>query len=180
MRARIALAPILQETVPTPYCNLVTRSTGAAVRSRIEALISDHAHPTTQLDFSSINLLDYSCADEVVAKLIMSDAGDRPRFVVLLGLSDAHGEALDHVLERHGITVAAVRADEPEPFLLGWKTPDLITAFTAVQRVGPGDAGRVADHLSWTVERAADALQCLSLRGVLQAAGGTFRPLPTI
>jgi hypothetical protein len=46
-----------------------------------------------------------------------------------------------------------------------------------VHRLGAGDAGRLADLLGWTVERAADALQSLALRRLIQAASGTFRPL---
>ena len=39
---------------------------------------------------------------------------------------------------------------------------------------------RVADALGWTIERAADALQSLALRRVVQAASGTFCPLPLL
>jgi hypothetical protein len=52
------------------------------------------------------------------------------------------------------------------------------TAFHATQRLGAGDAGRLADALGWTVERAADALQSLALRRLIRAAGGTYCPLP--
>ena len=61
--------------------------------------------------------------------------------------------------------------------MLGVTTPDVQTAFQAIQRLGAGDAKRLADALSWTVERAADALQSLALRRLIQAAGGTYRPL---
>ena len=54
---------------------------------------------------------------------------------------------------------------------------DAVTAFQTIQRLGAGDANRLADALTWTVERAADALQSLALRRLIQAAGGTYRPL---
>lgn len=178
MRERIDLAPILKDTVATAYCDLVTRPTGVTVRQRVEALIAASPHPTAQLDFGSIGLLDFSCADEIVAKLLLNHAEDRPRFLVLVNVTEAQREALDHVLENHRLTVVALSNDGARPWVLGWRTPDLLAAFDTVIRIGPGDAGRVADALGWTVERAADALQSLALRRLVQAASGTYCPLP--
>jgi hypothetical protein len=175
---RIDLAPLLRETVVTPYSDMVTRSTGAAVRTRIEQTISSASHRTTLLDFTSVGLLDFSCADEVVAQLLLRVAGDEEHYVVLSGITDSHLDAIEHVLERHGLSVAALTEGEVIPRLLGVTTPDVIQAFQAIQRLGAGDAKRLADALAWTVERAADALQSLALRRLIQAAGGTYRPLP--
>ena len=180
MMERIDLAPLLREAVATTYCDLVTRPTGVLVRSQIEARIASSPFPFTLLDFSSIGLLDFSCADEVVAKLLLNDDGERPRFVVLRGVSDSHRDALDHVLEHHQLTIVALAAEDQVPCLLGLRTPDLLAAFDAANAMGPGDAHRLADTLGWTVERAADALQSLALRRLVHAAGGTFRPLPLL
>lgn len=177
MMQRIDLAPMLRETLTTPYSDMVTRSTGAALRGRIEQAIAGGSHRTTQLDFTAVGLLDFSCADEVVAKLLLRVADDEEHYVVLLGITDRHLDAIDHVLERHGLTVAALTEGDSAPRLLGTATPDTQAAFQTIQRLGAGDAKRLAEALSWTVERAADALQCLALRRLIQAAGGTYRPL---
>ena len=176
MMQRIDLAPLLRETVATPYSDMVTRSTGAALRDRIEQTLTGASHRTTQLDFTAVGLLDFSCADEVVAKLLLRVAVEEEHYVVLLGVTDRHLEAIDHVLERHGLSVAALAEGDGAPRLLGVTTPDVVAAFQIVQR-GAGDAKRLADALGWTVERAADALQSLALRRLIQAAGGTYRPL---
>lgn len=178
MMQRIDLAPLLRETVATPYSDLVTRSTGAAVRTRIEQSISGVSHRTIQLDFTAVGLIDFSCADEVVAKLLLRTADDEEHFVLLSGVQEHHLEAIDHVLERHGLSVAALACGECSPRLLGSTNPDLAQAFQAVQRLGAGDAKRLAEALGWTVERAADALQSLALRRLILAGGGTYRPLP--
>jgi hypothetical protein len=178
MRDVIDLAPILLDSVSTPYRDLVTRPTGVSVRRRVEALIAASPHPTTQLDFGAIGLLDYSCADEIVAKLLLNGGDDRPRFVVLINVSETHRDAIDHVLETHRLSIVALGAGEDGPCMLGWRTPDLLAAFEAAIRIGAGDAGRVADALGWTIERAADALQSLALRRLVQAASGTYCPLP--
>ncbi len=180
MRERIDLRPLLRETVTSAYNHLVTRPTGISLRQLIEARIGTNPHPTTQLDFGSIGLLDYSCADEIVAKLLLNAADDRPRYLVLVNVSDTHREAIDHVLETHRLTVIAVPDDGAPPGILGWRTPDLLAAFDAVQRLGAGDSGRLADALGWTIERAADALQSLALRRLVQAASGTYCPLPLL
>lgn len=180
MRERIDLCPLLRETVSTSYNHLVTRPTGMSLRQRIEERIGTNPHPTTQLDFGAIGLLDYSCADEIVAKLLLGAADDRPRFLVLVNVSDTHREAIDHVLETHQLTVIAVPDDGGPPAMLGWRTPDLQAAFDTAQRLGAGDSGRVADALGWTLERAADALQSLALRRLVQAASGTYCLLPLL
>jgi hypothetical protein len=177
MMQRIDLAPLLRETVATPYSDMVTRSTGAALRDRIEQTIAGASHRTTQLDFTAVGLLDFSCADEVVAKLLLRVATEDEHYVVLSGITDRHLDAIDHVLERHGLSVAALTEGEAAPRVLGVATPDAVVAFQTVQRLGAGDAKRLADALTWTVERAADALQSLALRRLIQAAGGTYRPL---
>jgi hypothetical protein len=178
MMQRIDLAPLLRETVATPYSDMVTRSTGAALRDRIEQTISGASHRTTQLDFTAVGLLDFSCADEVVAKLLLRVADEEEHYVLLSGITDRHLDAIDHVLERHGLSVAALAEGDGAPRVLGVTTPDVDAAFEIVQRLGAGDASRLADALSWTIERAADALQSLALRRLIQAAGGTYRPLP--
>lgn len=180
MRERIDLAPLLREVVNTPYSNLVTRPTGVSVRQRIEAQIAASPHPTAQLDFGAIGLLDFSCADEIVARLLLNNDVDRPRFVVLVNVSEAHIEAIDHVLVTHRLTIIAVLTGATTPRIIGWQSPDMVTAFDAVVTLGAGDSGRVADALGWTIERAADALQSLALRRVVQAASGTFCPLPLL
>jgi hypothetical protein len=178
MMQRIDLAPLLREAVTTPYSDMVTRSTGAAVRDRIEQAIAGTSHRTTQLDFTEVGLLDLSCADEVVAKLLLRVAVEEDHFVLLSGVTENHQDAIDHVLERHNLSVEALAVGDPAPRLLGVATPDVATAFHATQRLGAGDAGRLADALGWTVERAADALQSLALRRLIRAAGGTYCPLP--
>jgi hypothetical protein len=178
MMQRIDLAPLLRETVATPYSDMVTRSTGAALRDRIEQTISGASHRTTELNFTAVGLLDFSCADEVVAKLLLRVADEEEHYVVLSGVTERHLDAIDHVLERHGLSVAALAEGDAAPRVLGVTTPDAVAAFQIIQRLGAGDAKRLADALSWTVERAADALQCLALRRLIQAAGGTYRPLP--
>lgn len=174
----IPLGRALQETVSTPYCDLVTRPTGAAVRGWIQKAIAGSTAPTTVLDFTGVGLLDFSCADEIVAKLLLDTDPGAERFVMLLGTREDHTEAIDHVLNHHALAIAVVTGPDEPPQLLGRVTPELVRVFHCVFRLGPGDADSIAETLGWTIERAADALLTLSLLRLLRVEAGTFHPLP--
>jgi hypothetical protein len=68
---------LLEGSVANLYSHLVTRPTGRAVRLAIEAQLHDLTPPAlSMVDLSSVVVLDYSCADEVVAKLLLSSEPD--------------------------------------------------------------------------------------------------------
>jgi anti-anti-sigma regulatory factor len=100
---------LLDRSVASLYSHLVTRPTGRAVRLAIEEQIKDLGTPALSLiDLSSVAILDYSCADEVVAKLLLSSS-DRARgtFFLLRGVRPHHRDPIRAVLERHGLAVVA-------------------------------------------------------------------------
>ncbi len=175
MIGTIRLNEVLLETARRPVRDLVTRPTGAAIRGRILEVMRADRHPTTRLDFSEVGFLDFSCADEIVAKLLRDSAQDQ--YLVLWHLNEAQAEAIDHVLERQGLAVVGVPLGSG-PLVLGAASSEMRLAFRAVLESGPGDADRLAIRLAWSVERAADALQSLALRRLVIAAHGTFSPLP--
>ena len=54
-------------------------------------------------------MIDFSCADEVVAKLLMryaSDDAPRDAYFLFRGVTDDHSDAIEAVLERHGLALA--------------------------------------------------------------------------
>lgn len=169
---------VLREAVTTPYADLVTRRTGAEVRHRIRDRLEAQPCRAALLDFTAVGLVDFSCADEIVAKLLLEPGDGEAPYVVLGGVSDLHREAIDHVLEWHSLAIAVLPADGGPPALLGRVGPDARRAFARVQELGPGDSGRMADAMGWTLERAADALLALSLLRLVQAGNGTYSPLP--
>ncbi|MEJ2237442.1 MAG: hypothetical protein P8X82_04015, partial [Gemmatimonadales bacterium] len=57
------------------------------------------------IDFGAVGCLDISCADEIVGKLLL-DHG-QVRYFLLRGVTEAHCEAINWVLERHGLAVVA-------------------------------------------------------------------------
>src|SRR5881398_4145338 len=93
---------VLQESISGVYADLVTRPTGRVVRERIERAIAGGSVgeiTVARVDFTGVGCIDYSCADEIVAKLLR----ERPAVLVLSGVSDAHREAIEPVLAGHGL-----------------------------------------------------------------------------
>ncbi len=173
----IRIGLLLREAVAAPYRNLVTRPTGAAVRSRIEATLARSNCLTALLDFSDIELVDLSCADEVVAKLLLTVR--TAYFVVLQGLREDHHEAIEHVLTHHRLAVAAVPPGSRAPRVLGWVGADAREAFACVTDRGPLDVAALAQGLGWPVSRSRDALGDLTLHRLVRPIGELYYPLQT-
>jgi hypothetical protein len=173
----IRLGHLLRESVAAPYRNLVTRPTGAAVRTRIEETMAGSNCMTALLDFSEIELVDLSCADEVVAKLLI--AVRTAYFVVLQGLREDHHEAIEHVLLHHRLAVAAVPPGSREPRLLGWVRSDARLAFTCVCCQGPIRVPDLCRFLCWPEPRGREALTDLAGHRLIWPVGELYYPLPT-
>src|SRR5437773_168999 len=101
---------VLQESISGVYADLVTRPTGRVVRERIERAIAGGSVgeiTVARFDFTGVGCIDYSCADEIVAKLLR----DRFAVLVLSGITDGHREAIEPVLSGHGLAALIERAD---------------------------------------------------------------------
>ena len=101
---------LLKEELKNGSADLVTRQSGQVIRERIERDISrEKDGEVIALDFSKIGVIDYSCADEIVAKLISrltsSEYGDK--YIVLTGLSENQKENIEVALERKDLSVMA-------------------------------------------------------------------------
>lgn len=176
-----------QRSVVSLFSHLVTRPTGRAIRTGVESQIAEMegapAATLSILDFSQVRVLDYSCADEVVAKLLLRYRGaDRPAevFFVFRGLHEHHVEPIEEVLERHGLVLVAL--DEGgAPVLLGVANPVHRAVWGALVRRGgarpdelsldtglPSEA--VAATLGWLVEQ----------RVAARAGDGAVHPLSSL
>lgn len=173
----IRIGNLLREAVSAPYRNLVTRPTGAAVRIRIEETLADSGCLTALLDFSEIELVDLSCADEVVAKLLLTVR--TAYFVVLQGLREDHHEAIDHVLTHHRLAVTSVPPGSRAPRLLGWVRADAREAFTCICERGPIGVIDLSRRLGWSEARSREALGDLALNRVIRPIGELYYPLQT-
>jgi len=104
------LYTLLKEELKNGSNDLVTRSTGQTIRDRIERDIAKEKDGAViAIDFSGIGVIDYSCADEIVAKLISrlisGEYGDK--YIVLTGLNENQKENIEVALERKDLAVIA-------------------------------------------------------------------------
>src|SRR4051812_32910094 len=116
MMNHIDLSSVLRQTLACDlYSNLVTRPTGAAVRGQIEEILSDSGpRALTVIDFSHVSMIDLSCADEVVAKLLLrygSEDSPQEAYFLFRGVTEHHHDAIEAVLERHELVAALEEAD---------------------------------------------------------------------
>jgi len=172
----IRIGHLLRETTASPYRNLVTRPTGAAVRIRIEDALSRSDCLTALLDFSDVELLDFSCAEEIVAKLLLARTSQHRRFVVLRGLRDDQHEAIQQVLTHHRLAVTAI-VHGGELLLLGWVSADSRAMFACLCRSGPAGAAELARALGWPEPRAHEALDALARHLLVRSEGDRYHPL---
>ena len=180
----VDLADYRRRSVASLYSNLVTRPTGRAVRMGVESQIAElersQALCLLVLDFSQVRILDFSCADEIVAKLILRYAQEQPAVQVYFlarGVHDHHAEAIEAVLDRHGLLL--VTESEAAVFrLLGSRNEAISTCWDHLHRHGRLGADEAADCLGVDFDTAAAVLASLAAhRVVVPFADGSVRPV---
>jgi hypothetical protein len=99
----------------------MVRQSGQAVRGRIEREIVKEGNRTViALDFSKIGIVDYSCADEIVAKLVSRLLGGEygEKYILLTGINESQKENIEVALERKGLAMM-VKTKDNKNILLG-------------------------------------------------------------
>ncbi len=115
--SRYDLYLFLKEELKNGFTDLVTRQSGQVMRERIEREISrENEGVVVALDFSGIGIIDYSCADEIIAKLasrlLSNEYGNK--FIVLTGLNDHQKENIEVALERKDLALISWMMDGRE------------------------------------------------------------------
>jgi len=108
------LYKLLKEELGNGSKDLVTRPSGQAIRERIERDIEQEPEGSViALDFTKIGVIDYSCADEIVAKLVSrllaNEYGDK--YLLLSGLNENQKENIEVAVERKDLAVMAEMKD---------------------------------------------------------------------
>ena len=167
----IDLSSMLRRTLSCElYSNLVTRPTGAAVRTQIEALLADSRERSlTVIDFSHVGMIDFSCADEVVAKLLLryvaAERADGEAYFLFRGVTDDHWDAIETVLERHGLALVLETADGAR--IVGMVDDGERVAWEKVYELGRARAADLVIALGSQPDDAARVLDTLHRRRLL-------------
>ena len=128
----IDLGRVVSECVSDGTNHLVTRDTGQVVRMRIEEAFGKAEDPTLFiLDFSRIGIVDYSCADEIIVKLISRSLSEEygEVFLLLSGLNRHQMENIEVALERKKLAALCIEAagDPDEPS--GWRLIGILNKY---------------------------------------------------
>ncbi len=146
--------------------DLVTRPTGRAVRSSIELELANLTGRTVVvLDFSSVRIIDCSCADEIVAKLVQASlAAQAPldAFFLVRGLDDHQIDDVEEVLSAQRLAMVAEVGGRL--MLVGAVADNARRAFGLLAERGRAAAEELADALSWPADFARAVLEELALR----------------
>jgi len=177
------MSALVRRTVASLYSHLVTRPTGHALRLGIESQIAELGRfCVSVLDFTQVIVLDYSCADEAVAKLILRyQRDDRPSdaYFIARGLSEQHVEPIEEVLARHDLALVA-EIESAGFTLLGHVSEEERDVWTLLHEVGAAEPDEISRRLD-AVRRDVDAaLGALTRRRALLRRGSGYVSLTAL
>lgn len=176
----IDVTSVLQRAVCDLYTNLVTRPTGARVREEIETYLAGVDDPSlTIIDFSHVTLLDFSCADEVVGKLLLrfvAGIGAPEAYFVVRGVEESHLEAIETVLERYGLALV-VEDMEGETRVVGPIGDRERRAWQGVSRRGRAIPEELVEELGEKAESLTVLLEVLRSRRLVMHDAGAYLAL---
>jgi hypothetical protein len=175
----IDLGSVLRQTLAANlYSNLVTRPTGRAVRTQIELLLKDADRTLTVIDFSHVQMIDFSCADEVIAKLMLGLQAERETYFVVRGMTDDHWHAIEQVLEHHGLAIVVERGDGVD--LLGVLDDIECRAWQALKRRGRASSRQLAADLDAPEPDARATLERMWRRRLIARREEQFMPVSAL
>ena len=170
----IDMSALVRRSVASLYSHLVTRPTGQALRMGIESQLADLGEFCVSiLDFSQVVVLDYSCADEAVAKLILRyQRDDRPAeaYFIARGIAEQHLEPIESVLGRHDLALVA-DLDGEGYTLLGCASDVERMIWLALQQRGTATADDVMSACRLSGTETSYGLERLAQRRAILARG---------
>ena len=162
----IDLYQLLKEEIGNGSPNLVTRETGRIIRERLERELEKAE--VVYLDFSKIGIIDYSCADEIIAKLVSrllsGEYGES--FIVLTNLNPNQEENIHVALEKKKLALLKQTASKKGSRtakgqgleIIGFIANHLREVFDLVNERGKLTAKELADELDLELNTAATRL----------------------
>ena len=179
----IDMSALVRRSVASLYSHLVTRPTGQALRMGIESQLSELGEFfVSVLDFTQVIVLDYSCADEAVAKLILRyQRDDRPAeaYFVARGVAEQHLEPIEAVLGRHNLSLVA-DVEDTGFCLLGAATDGERLTWNELEKLGYAPIMDIARHAAMTEADTTNALTSLSRRRAVVRRADTYFSLSTL
>jgi hypothetical protein len=159
--------------IPASYRILNGREVGAALKQQILQFVQQHGWDRLfYLDFSEVEFLDFSCADELVRGLLDDFVGREGgvRNIILKGTSPAVRENITAVMELRK-SVCLVDDGRGGVELLGPLSVPLRETLDLVLQNKRATARDVADHFKVAINTASNRLTTLAEMGVIVRTG---------
>ena len=175
----IDVGAILQASLNGVYTDLVTRATGRTVRTQIELhMAAGQPGAVSVIDFSRVGLLDFSCADEIVATLMRRCCADSlaaDRYLLFSGITDAHLDAIEHVLERDRLALVVQFMGLGPLRLVGVVDEIERLVWETVVRLQPTVAAAIAADAALDEDDVHTHLSALHRRRLVMKDGAAYR-----
>ncbi len=143
------LGAIIADEIGMNVNDLVTRETGVKVRERLAGILGAAEDGLVlDLDFTNVGIVDFSCADEVLAILLSRLISDEYglKYIYLSGLNEHQKENIQVALERKKLAVLEGGL-EGEWEIVGVLNPYLVETLNFVMVNGKVTARQMADEL---------------------------------
>ncbi len=144
---------------------LVTRSRGKLVKEQIsKKLQADNDWNILLLDFSEVQVLDYSWADECIAKLTAEVNAELygPKGILITNCTDDQAENISAALLQRNLTL--LRQVDSNWVILGELKEPLFSTLDFVNRKDKVTARDIADHFQLAINTASNRLSELYKR----------------
>ncbi len=109
-RKILSLKKLTQDLFKNGTKEMTGRTRGARLRETIEKILREGEEPCLVIDFSGMGSIDFSWADEVVAKIVSrlwsNEYGEK--FLVLKGLNPSQEENIGVALERKRLAILTI------------------------------------------------------------------------
>jgi hypothetical protein len=156
----IKLKTIIKEEIKTGSFDLMTRQLGQKIFLRIEKEIQEKENGTTVvLDFSGVGAIDYSCADEVMAKLVsrieLNEYGDK--YIYLENLTPTQQENIHVALERKNLAILELKQDKGWA-IIGVVNDYLYKTLEVIMKKGSVSSSELAEMLKLELNTASTRL----------------------
>ena len=156
------------------FSYLVTRHTGRAVRTNIEKQLAGFdCAVLAVLDLRHVELIDFSCADEVVAKLVVGAPARTRRFFLFRGIAERHFEPIESALSRQGLA-AAGETIAGDPCVLGDIAPEIEQAWQELWHLGVAAPRSLAARMSLSPGATSELLAELDARALVIRDGRRY------
>jgi len=154
------LVEFIREELRNGSANLVTRETGRIILTRIEKELRNvNNGGIIAFDFSGIEVIDYSCADEVIAKFLarlqIGEYGDK--YIFLQNLSPSQKENIQVALERKNLAVLSIDSEKNWE-IIGTLNNYLTDTLKVIMKEGKASTRELSDKLRLELNTASTRL----------------------